>query len=121
MLDDNIDPTMALQMTGLTFQDNSLSPQPAAGENTRIDPRCLEMVQARRNLFDDEELGLTDSARGDQMAATQVGQLPLTAGYPIAEDRSQKLVQQSYENWLRKNLTNLQRSSPKAARAADKS
>ena len=55
MLDDNVDPTMALQMTGLKFQDNNLK---------AIDPRYLEMVQERSNNFneDDEELGLRTSS-----------------------------------------------------------
>ena len=32
------------------------------------------------------------------------GQLPLTAGYPIATERSQRLAQWGYEIWLRKHL-----------------
>mgnify|MGYP000439178617 FL=1 len=52
------------------------------------------MVQGRGNLSD-EELGLS---------GRPPGQLPLTAGYPIAEDLSQKLMQEKYENWLRMNL-----------------
>ena len=58
--------------------------------NTKVDPRYLEMVQERNNL-DDQELGLSGvSASGSPHAA---GQLPLTASYPIAEDRqSQELM-----------------------------
>ena len=50
MLDDNIDPSMAIEMTGLTFSESD--------RDTRIDPRYIEMLkQVKDHKLVDEELG----------------------------------------------------------------
>lgn len=95
MLDQDIDPSVALEVTGFRFQNDAAANSASSrSSSSRIDPEYLRMLHERRNQSD-EELGMSGSKQG---------QLPLTAGYPVAEDLTQKLVQEKYENWLRMNL-----------------
>ena len=84
MLDDDIDPTMAMEMTGLKFSEG---PGLSSSNDTRIDPQYLEMLQDRTNDVD-EELGL-----GSTNSPT------LTSKEPQSQ-----LVLRNYERWLRKQL-----------------
>ena len=53
MLDDNIDPKMAIEMTGLVFS-----------QKTQVDAQYLEMLQKRESK-EDEELGGSSPLKTD--------------------------------------------------------
>ena len=83
MLDDDIDPSMAIEMTGLQFSEKSQNAK-------RLDPQYLAMVNRSRQ--DDEELGLSSDPFVMENSGSHLG------------TDSSKGLQDQYEKWLVKHL-----------------